>query len=1349
MLLKQTIAVVLVSSARATKHRMVVSQVPIVANVLQDLQTQPSPLPLSFLFPSFWSALSAAVSAVLVAERIVLMVVAWSLAQHTNHYLHKNFFGYRPIGTKNIMVSIRRIGEVAWALLYLHLLHYFQTLLKQMMAAVVLGYQASYAGITGTYCSECTAAPSDAAIALAIVIPVAFLLVCFIGCWAAGATGVTPKKQQQQQQVQQQQASIEDVYQKKTPREHVLLRPDSYIGTIQTIEDDMWVLGRSEFDLSPPKRSSAKAAATLPTTQYIHSAKIQYIPGLLKLFDEILVNAADNKQRDKTMSHIKVDIDADAGTISICNDGHGIPVVMHKTENVYVVEMVMGSLMSGSNFNDKDLKVVGGRNGYGAKLTNIFSSEFTVETLDRASGLRYKQRWTNNMSVREAPTITKAAAGESEFTRITFRPDLAKFQLKSLRDDDILRLFERRVYDIAGCNTDLAVYLNGKHIQLDFQSYVKLYEHHLSRTQEAAAPARTDSLIFGSIGDRWKIGLGTSDTGQFTQVSFVNSINTLKGGSHVNFIIDQVIRYISDKIKKKHSDLEIRPMNIKHHLSLFVSCMIDNPSFDSQTKETLTTKAVNFGSSPEVPEHLLATFVKNSKIIEKIAGWVLMRQQAELINSSAARTSKTTLIKSIEKLDDANWAGGAKGRQCTLIITEGDSAKSLAVAGLGVIGRDKYGVFPLRGKLLNVRDVNPKTLLNNVEINNLTNILGLTHKKKYDTEESRNELRYGKVMIMTDQDNDGSHIKGLLINFIHYFWPELLKTGDFLEEFVTPLIKVSKRGDEKKSFFTFNDYQKWLEAQPEGSKGWTVKYYKGLGTSTSAEAKEYFSNLKKHVIKFAWSDTSDTLISTAFDKDDIERRTKWVMETDTTQSVDHTVKTLTYSDFINKELIHFSWAANHRAIPSAMDGLKPGQRKILFACFKRNLVSEIKVAQLVGYVAEHTAYHHGEQSLSSTIVKMAQDYVGSNNVPLLSQGGQFGTRLEGGDDASSARYIFTKLINTTRMIYNELDDESLNFLVEEGESIQPEYYIPIIPMLLVNGSNGIGVGMSNTVPLYSPIDLIEYLLHKINNQPPIKALLPWYRGFKGTVTKATNKGYKTSGVIGYEGRNLVISEIPIGKWTVDYKKVLNELVSQDVIKSFHENSTQNTVHFTVHLTNVQLDTIEEMTENELLSMFKLTSLVHSNLVLFGPYGRIKRYESVEEIVDDFYKVRLDAYVKRRANMMAKLKTQIDKHKVTIDFIQLIIDKKIIVANNSKDNILKALDANLKLQGDQKRDDIYTYLLNLSILDTTKERIESLTNLYKKKEQEFIHIKGQTAATLWTSDLVELRDTLLKDKSYKR
>ena len=446
----------------------------------------------------------------------------------------------------------------------------------------------------------------------------------------------------------------------------------------------------------------------------------------------------------------------------------------------------------------------------------------------------------------------------------------------------------------------------------------------------------------------------------------------------------------------------------------------------------------------------------------------------------------------IPKLEDALYAGTVKSKECTLILTEGDSAKAFAIAGLSVIGRDRFGVFPLKGKMLNVRDAKIQQITENEEITNIIKILGLNYAKKYDNqcEEGENQiksLRYGKVMLMTDQDTDGSHIKGLFINFIHHYWPNLLKIG-FLEEFITPIVKVTinhsnlknnlnnenniennnKSKQEKKSFYNIPEYNQWkknYEKEKKSLNNVKIKYYKGLGTNTSEEGKEYFKNLSSHRKQLIWDENCSKSIDLAFNKSKSSERKEWIESKYTKELFfDYSISnSISFSDFIDKELILFSYADLIRSIPSIIDGFKPSQRKVLFSSLKKKtpslLSNEMKVAQLSGYVSEISSYHHGENSLQSTIISMAQNFIGSNNIPLLLPLGQFGTRLQGGSDHASARYIFTKLNPITRSIFSEFDDPILDYLNDDGIPIEPLYYVPIIPMVLVNGASGIGTGL--------------------------------------------------------------------------------------------------------------------------------------------------------------------------------------------------------------------------------------------------------------------------------------------------
>ncbi|KAF5736455.1 DNA topoisomerase 2-like [Tripterygium wilfordii] len=551
---------------------------------------------------------------------------------------------------------------------------------------------------------------------------------------------------------------------------------------------------------------------------------------------------------------------------------------------------------------------------------------------------------------------------------------------------------------------------------------------------------RSTNRMVEKVNNRWEVCVSLSE-GQFQQVSFVNGISTIKGGTHVDYVTNQITNHVMATVNKKNKNANVKAHNVKNHLWVFVNALIDNPAFDSQTKETLTLRQSSFGSKCELSDEFMKKVIK-SGIMESLLSWADFKQRKELKKTDGTKTTKIQ----VEKLEDANDAGGRNSDKCTLILTEGDSAKALAMAGLSVVGRDHYGVFPLRGKLLNVREATHTQIMNNKEIENIKRILGLQQNKQYDSVKS---LRYGHMMIMTDQDHDGSHIKGLLINFIHSFWPSLLKVPSFMVEFITPIVKATHKNGTVLPFYSMPEYESWKESIGGSASGWSIKYYKGLGTSTSKEGKEYFANLDMHKKDFVWRDEQDgEAIELAFSKKKIEARKHWLRQFEPGTHLDQKEKLIKYSDFVNKELILFSMADLQRSIPSMVDGLKPGQRKILSCSFKRNFVKEAKVAQFSGYVSEHSAYHHGEQSLASTIIGMAQSYVGSNNISLLQPNRQFGTRNMGGKDHASARYLYTQLSPITRFLFPRDDDRLLNYLSEDGQTIEPSWYMPIIPTVV-------------------------------------------------------------------------------------------------------------------------------------------------------------------------------------------------------------------------------------------------------------------------------------------------------------
>ncbi|KAL7784854.1 DNA topoisomerase [Trichoderma ceciliae] len=1139
-----------------------------------------------------------------------------------------------------------------------------------------------------------------------------------------------------------------ETYQKLTQLEHIIKRPDTYIGSVEKTDQQIWVYNKE-----------------LKQMEY---RNITYVPGFYKIFDEILVNAADNKQRDNSMNMMKVNIDRATGEISVENNGKGIPIVMHEKEGVYIPELIFGHLLAGSNFDDDEKKTVGGRNGYGAKLCNVFSTEFTLECQDSEHGKRYKQTWINNMQTMQKAKITSSKT--SDFVRVTFKPDYTRFGMEEGITDDLESLLFRRVYDLAGTMRGVKVQLNGELIKIkDFKSYCDLYAKSIAgerSNEEGGNPTCTVEIDKDKGHPRWEVGFTVSD-GTFQQVSFVNSIATTSGGTHVNYIADQITAYLLKAVTKLRKGHGLKQAHLRNHIFIFVNCLVDNPAFTSQTKEQMTTKTTQFGSKCALGEDFLKKVAK-SDAIKNIMDFAERKADKMMAKSDGNKRSRVSNAKLVE----ANLAGTRRGHECTLILTEGDSAKGLAVSGRAILDPDRIGVFPLRGKLLNVRDASLDQITKNQEIQNIKQFLGLKHKQVYtDTK----NLRYGHLMIMADQDHDGSHIKGLLINFLQVQFPSLLQIPDFFREFITPIVKVWQGPNPKKplrlkSFFTQPQYEEWKEERGGEVTRWHYKYLKGLGSSSNEDAQVYFTNLDEHLKEFSVMKPDEAdMFDLAFSKKKADARKEWLGNFIPGTYLDHSSKLITYGDFVNKELILFSMADNIRSIPSMIDGLKPGQRKVLYACFKRNVIKDEKVVELAGYVSGLTAYHHGEASLQQTIIGLAQDFVGSNNINVLEPSGNFGSRLAGGSDAASPRYTFTRLSPFARSIFSSLDDPSLNHQFEDGKQIEPEIYAPILPMVLINGADGIGTGWSTSIPNYHPLEVMKNIRRRMGRleegdfeEKPFETMTPWFRGWKGTPEAAGPDRYKFNG-IAYQNEQspneVVITELPIRVWTDDFKARLEKIISgvdgPSWIKDYKEFNDHKTVHFEIQVDEKHMDKI---LEEGLLERFKLTKQVAtSNLVAFNTRGQIRKYEKVEEILEEYYVYRLEMYLKRKNYWLGVYDADYRKLKNQARFIQEIIDNILIVGKKRKDVLVKELrdrkyeafppikNSNMKKTAEEEEEEEedgddnggardYDYLLSMPIWSLTAERLAKLKDAILRKKAEYDELEAKSDKDLWCEDL---------------
>ena len=1170
--------------------------------------------------------------------------------------------------------------------------------------------------------------------------------------------------------------TIEERYQKKTQHEHILLRPDTYMDSIKNDNIKIYVYNEELNKITFEEKIINQ--------------------GLYKIFDEILVNASDQSIRDITCDTIKINIDKKTGYIEIYNNGSSddfqIPIQIHQEHNIYIPELIFGHLLSGENFNDDEnnKRIVGGKNGYGAKLTNIYSMYFEIEVLNTRDKKLYNQIFKNNMYDKSEPVIKKSSA-KIGYTKIKFLPDYKRFGMDNLTDD-MVALLKKRTYDIAATtNKEIKIYYNEELVKIEnFEEYIKMFY------TELPSP-----IVYQEINERWSIGVLFDNNSGYKNISYVNRISTYGGGTHVKYIVDQIIDKVTETIKKKNKTLTIKPSNIKDNITVFINSTIGNPDFDSQSKKILNTKEKSW-IEDGFPCILDEKFIKNvckTGLQDEITRLALNKQEAEL---GKMNSKKKDNLREILKLNDANFAGGKKSQDCTIIFTEGDSAKALAMSGLSVIGNDLFGVMPLKGKIVNVREILVSKVLGNDEIKHIMQIIGLKHGQVYkDTK----KLRYGQVLIFVDADDDGSHIKGLFINLIHKYWPSLLEL-DFIQTISTPLVKAYKKSDSKKLnpevFYTMFEYKQWSIKNKEIIDKYNIKYYKGLGTSDKTEAKEIFKDYDKKLITYVCNENqknqknqkndkndkndkdsddiseqdlksnksdikeedlteTDKSILLAFDKKKADDRKEWLKQYDADLNININNKRVTFSDFINKELIHFSHSDNIRSIPDLTDGLKPSQRKILFAAFKRKLINEIKVAQFAGYVSEHSGYHHGEMSLHGAIISMAQDYCGSNNINLFTPNGQFGSRRLLGKDHASPRYIFTQLNPLTRLIFREEDEQILILREEDGDIVEPYNYYPIIPMILVNGTEGIGTGYSTEIPPYNPIEIMNNIKLFLDGKK-MNDMYPWYNKYTGIIEKGKEKSFNIRGKYNIKDENtLIITEIPINISIESYKEKLEEMTNPKEIKKdktpiitnwkeeIEKDSEEDVINIVITFDN---SVLQQLIKNETIEKtLKLSSSISINNMHLFKDNIITKYENTNKILEDFILIRLQKYEERRLNIILVLDNEMNMLFYKKKYIEQVLKEEIIIKHRKRNDIIGDLikfkypELSNKLNGEKS----YDYLTGFLLFALTEESIDKLMKEYNDKKEELEFYKNTTNKDIWLKELNELETAYNKVYGIKK
>jgi len=1062
--------------------------------------------------------------------------------------------------------------------------------------------------------------------------------------------------------------------------EYILLRPDTYIGglNITSIQD-------RKFD----NNKFIDYTYTLSN-------------GLLHLFNEVISNSIDEYNRHKTVKNIIVSINTNINSISVQDDGNGIGVYKDKEHDIYIPEMLVSKLHSGSNFDDTEERNTIGRNGVGLKGVNIFSKMFKVQTCD---GKKYfEMQFEQNSRIQYEPTIKNSKINH---TKITFVPDLKRFNYETL-PEDLIHYIRKKVIDLAG------LFPNIRFI-LDIDNTKEVHQYKSIKQYYNLFVDKEEDLTYYED-DIWNIGI-TNENGKFSQISYVNGVQTEKGGKHVEKVCDIIIPLIKERIEKKYK-VPINTYHIKQNIKLIVNSNIINPSYTTQNKIELDSEAPNLELSPK-----FINLLYSSNVFNVICEFAIQKQKEKEQQEIRKITSKLDKIK-VEKLKDAK---GKDRTKCQLFIVEGFSAQS---GFLKYRDNQIHGIYVLQGKSLgNVHGMTEKAIYENKELSGLMSSLGLKIGKKAD------KLRYNEINIMTDSDNDGSAITSLLINFFNMYWPELFEQGK-IYQILTPVV-VAKLNKTVKEFYSELEYNNWIQSNTnEELRKWNISFKKGLAALKDDEYKKQIYNSKK--IQFVKDDETDNILQIWFDKKDKDKKRQKLISETFCDGIIYKNSQRNISEYLKNEYLSFAYyTIQQRAIPSVIDGFKPVQRKIINESIRlwKDNKTELKCYQLGGYVAARQKYHHGDGSLNGAIINMVQQF--KNNLSLFDEDGQYGDLRN--RDAGAPRYIGTKLNSNFNLTYK--DNNLLTSKYDEGQEIEPNYFLPIIPMVLVNGSSGIAVGFATNILNRSPKNIIDVCMDYLNGKNiNINKLKPFYNQFtNNNETKLLDEDLLKWGMYGkiemINSNTVKISEIPPNYESESYEKILNNLVDKKIIVDYDDNCTDK-IEYVIKFTK---ENLLKYSQEDLIKLFGLEYTENENLNTLDEFGKLKNFKSIHDLIKYFIDFRLTYYDKRKSLLITDLNYDIKILTNKINFLNGIINNKIKVHKISKQDIINQL---IKMKFDTI-DDNYNYLLNLSIYSLTKEYVEEYNTKLNKKQDELSNILNVEPKQMYIDDLSELKIKLSK------
>jgi len=1148
-------------------------------------------------------------------------------------------------------------------------------------------------------------------------------------------------------------------YRQVTHREHVYgPGADNYIGCTEPVSRVEWFYVNGKYE---------KHNTSIP-------------PGLVSLYKEILDNAVDNARRTqrKGQNPGQILVTFDEMTISVTNYGDPIPIAQTQTVDgriIYLPQMIFGEMLSSSNYTDN--RQDGGKNGIGAKATNIFSKWFCVIVCDAVSQIKYTQIWKNNMLEVNPPILEPYTENYSQVT-ISYVADFLRFGMNTGNTPEILSLYQRLLFDKSYL-LGIPVVFNNEHFNFSEDKNYAALCFGEEASKEIILHKQLDNAGFPVV--RLMIA-DTPGAGSF--LSFVNGLPTNDGGVHVikayeafgHPLVKLVNQYAAEgkkppKTGKTKSTLKVKETKpkeekpvysiniseVKNHVSIILAVEVVNPHFGGQTKSKLESGKMD-------------KIAITDETLKKAYKWKMMDRlyaavQNKHFNALAAEENSKKRIGAhlgnYGKGVDANFADTSKRNQTSLIITEGKSGKGYADTFIALNkASDYYGILPIQGKLLNCAKHDLAKIMSDKEIKVLRGMLGLQMGANYTDPSILNTLRYGSLLIMTDADLDGYHILGLIINFLYVYCPSLLAIG-YVRYWRTPIVKFSGNKNENFYFYNLADSEKWY-LENGAIKNWDRQYFKGLGGSEKKDIEMHIREPK--TVIYLYDEHASYYINLVFGKEMETNRKIWMYQN---RVIDNYIEVaeITYqpiSHFLNNEVLEYSISTITRAIPSLLDSFKDSQRKIIYVCLEKVKVwkngrppekNEVKVSQLGGMVAGNTDYVHGESNISKTIIGLARNYCGTNNLNLLYPKGQFGNTISGSEAASQDRYIHTYPEKILELIIKKEDKEILDYNIDCGEKYEPSRYYMTIPLILVNGGKGIATGFSSRIPAHNPLDIIIWLKNRLTNAPSFPMLVPWYRSFTGKITLVDRKKKQDTvddsdlyneingvivkpsvsmisyGVFEQQGNNILVSVLPIEVWADKYLSFIkNNLLAENLIDSYTKYSSFD--EYENECNQFLLINYKGKVNHKALGL--ISSFAMSNMVVLNNNNIPCKYNSAEELIEAFYQLRLPLFQKRKDYLISEIDKKIRKCNELMAFILAYLEGKLIINRRAKKDILQ----------DMIQLGLNTELLSLvKIVKLTKDELDKNLEKIAKLQEERKIIENKTLCQMWYDDLQELHTSL--------